>query len=91
MSPIPVGTTIWVNGTSTMPGFLRESGSLVPRASYPRLWEYAQASGNLVTEAQWSANTGAFSSGDLTTTFRLPDSRGEFIRGWDDGRGVDVG
>jgi len=27
-------------------------------------------------------------SGD---NFRLPDLRGEFIRGWDDGRGVDVG
>lgn len=24
-------------------------------------------------------------------TFRLPDLRGEFIRGWDDGRGVDNG
>ncbi|MGY4171622.1 phage tail protein [Bradyrhizobium sp. USDA 4529] len=91
MSPIPVGTTIWVNGTATMPGFLKENGSLVPRASYPRLWEYALASGYLVTEGQWSANSGAFSSGDLATTFRLPDSRGEFIRGWDDGRGVDAG
>jgi phage-related tail fiber protein len=29
--------------------------------------------------------------GDGTTTFNLPDLRGEFIRGWDDGRGVDVG
>jgi phage-related tail fiber protein len=63
----------------------------VPRASFPRLWEFAQASGNMVTEAQWGANTGAFSSGDLATTFRLPDSRGEFIRGWDDSRDVDAG
>ncbi|KAK3606825.1 hypothetical protein CHS0354_018419 [Potamilus streckersoni] len=27
--------------------------------------------------------------GDGATTFRLPDLRGEFIRGWDNGRGVD--
>lgn len=32
-----------------------------------------------------------FGLGDGTTTFNLPDLRGEFIRGWDDGRGVDTG
>ncbi|NLR74201.1 hypothetical protein HF682_03415 [Leeia sp. IMCC25680] len=32
-----------------------------------------------------------FGLGDGTTTFNLPDLRGEFMRGWDDGRGVDVG
>ncbi|NLR73595.1 hypothetical protein HF682_00275 [Leeia sp. IMCC25680] len=29
--------------------------------------------------------------GDGTTTFNLPDLRGEFMRGWDDGRGLDTG
>ena len=29
--------------------------------------------------------------GQTDTTFNLPDLRGEFIRGWDNGRGVDVG
>ena len=29
--------------------------------------------------------------GQTSTTFRLPDLRGEFVRGWDDGRGVDPG
>lgn len=28
--------------------------------------------------------------GDGSTTFNIPDIRGEFIRGWDDSRGVDV-
>jgi phage-related tail fiber protein len=32
-----------------------------------------------------------FSSGNGTTNFRLPDLRGEFIRGWDKGRGIDSG
>ncbi|MFZ2155662.1 MAG: hypothetical protein WAV72_06020, partial [Bradyrhizobium sp.] len=53
---------------------------------------YAAASGNIVTDASWLAgNSGAFSTGDLSTTFRIPDARGEFIRGYDDGRGVDSG
>lgn len=29
--------------------------------------------------------------GDGATTFNLPDLRGEFLRGWDDGRGLDAG
>ena len=29
--------------------------------------------------------------GDGSTTFNLPDMRGEFLRGWDNGRGVDWG
>ena len=32
-----------------------------------------------------------FGQGDGSTTFTLPDLRGEFIRGWDNGRGVDSG
>jgi microcystin-dependent protein len=29
--------------------------------------------------------------GDGSTTFAVPDLRGEFPRGWDDGRGIDSG
>ncbi|HBS5739834.1 TPA: tail fiber protein [Klebsiella pneumoniae] len=42
-------------------------------------------------------NGAAFSATDYPqlakafTAFKLPDLRGEFIRGWDDGRGVDSG
>ena len=32
-----------------------------------------------------------FGIGDGSTTFNLPDLRGEFIRGWDAGRGIDPG
>jgi len=32
-----------------------------------------------------------YGEGDGNTTFNLPDARGEFIRGWDNGRGVDSG
>lgn len=32
-----------------------------------------------------------YGNGNGTTTFNLPDLRGEFLRGWDDGRGIDAG
>jgi microcystin-dependent protein len=73
---------------------LKLNGALLNRVSFARLWAYAQASGNLVTDAAWLAANGpigAFSQGDGSTTFRIPDLRGEFIRGFDDGRGADAG
>lgn len=92
MSPVPVGSSIIVNGNVAPPGFLKENGALISRATYPALYAYAVTSGNIVTEAAWpSGNQGSFSTGDLSTTFRIPDSRGEFIRGWDDSRGLDSG
>jgi phage-related tail fiber protein len=90
--PVPVGSTVWINATTPPAGFIKENGALLSRASYPALWAFANASGNIVAEASWAAgNNGAFSTGDLSTNFRIPDSRGEFIRGYDDSRGVDSG
>lgn len=92
MGPVPVGTTIYVNGTTAPPGFLKENGALISRASFPALTTYALSSANLASEATWAAgfNQG-FSTGDLSTTIRLPDTRGVFVRNFDDGRGIDPG
>ncbi|MGP6422624.1 phage tail-collar fiber domain-containing protein [Pseudomonas pharyngis] len=55
-------------------GWLRCNGAAVSRTTYARLF------------AMLGAHYGA---GDGLTTFNLPDMRGLFPRGWDDGRGVD--
>jgi microcystin-dependent protein len=73
---IPVGTTIYGSWTSAPPGTLKENGALVSRTTYARLF------------AEIGTTYGA---GDGSTTFALPESRGEFVRGLDDGRGVDSG
>lgn len=68
-------------------GYLKCNGALVNRSNYPALWAYAQASGTLVSEADWQGGRwGCFSKGNDRTTFRLPELRGEFIRCWADGR-----
>lgn len=62
---------------STAPaGWLAADGSSVSRTSYAALFSRI---GTL------------FGAGNGTTTFTLPDFRGEFIRGWDNGRGIDPG
>lgn len=74
------------------PGAIAYDGAELQRADFPELWEWAQQYAAIVTDAEWHADMwGAFSSGDGVTTFRVPDLRGEVIRGWDAGRGVDPG
>ena len=55
-------------------GWLKADGSLFNRLAYAALFA---AIGSL------------YGAGDGSTTFRLPDLRGQFIRGLDDGAGVD--
>ncbi len=57
-------------------GWLECTGQAVSRPTYARLF---------------AEINDAFGAGDGATTFNLPDLRGEFLRGWDNGRGVDVG
>jgi hypothetical protein len=86
-----VGAIVLEVRTTARAGFLKLNGALLNRADYPALWAYAQASGAIVAEASWSANNwGCFSTGNGSTTFRIPELRGEFLRCWDDARGADA-
>ena len=55
-------------------GWLKCDGSAVSRTTYNGLFSIIGTT---------------FGNGDGSTTFNLPDLRGEFIRGWDNGRGID--
>lgn len=57
-------------------GWLKCNGAAVLRASYPRLFEQIGTIWNI--------------GGESSLQFRVPDFRGEFLRGFDDGRGVDT-
>lgn len=62
--------------SSAPTGWLKCNGAAVSRTTYSRLF---------------TAIGTTFGAGDGSTTFNLPDLRGEFVRGWDDGRGIDAG
>lgn len=73
----PPGLVAPFGRTGTISGWLACDGQTVSRTTYAALFA---AIGT-------TFNTG----GELITVFRLPDLRGEFIRGLDAGRGVDAG
>jgi len=88
----PVGTVLMGYFPSAPSGYLLAQGQLVSRTTYAALWAYVSGATLTVSEATWSAGSqGLFSAGDGSTTFRLPDLRGEFLRATDSGRGVDSG
>lgn len=57
-------------------GWIKANGAAIKRVDY---------------NALFSAIGTTFGAGDGSSTFNLPDLRGEFIRGLDDGRGVNAG
>jgi microcystin-dependent protein len=74
-SGIPTGQVIYVAFSSAPTGYLKANGAAISRTTYSTLF---------------TAIGTTFGVGDGSTTFNVPDLRGEFIRGWDDSRGVDT-
>ncbi|MEQ8392362.1 MAG: phage tail protein, partial [Thalassospira sp.] len=77
---VVIGSEIGTVSAFAMPtppeGWLVCDGSAVSRSEYAALF----------------ATVGTlWGHGDEVSTFNLPDLRGEFVRGFDDGRGVDAG
>ena len=73
---VPSGTVIHFAGQTAPAGWLKANGAAVSRTAYAALF---------------AAIGTTYGAGDGRSTFNLPDLRGEFIRGWDDGRGIDRG
>lgn len=71
-------------------GFVPLDGSVLNRTVYAALWSFANSSGNIVAEVDWATSKMAFSSGNGSSTFRLPDARGIAVAGADNGAGVDA-
>lgn len=73
---VNTGDIIYRTSNTVPVGYLKANGALISRVTYSDLFSVIGTT---------------FGAGDGSTTFNLPDLRGEFIRAWDDGRGVDTG
>jgi len=74
VSGVPSGAVMSFASETAPTGWLKANGAAVSRTTYADLF------GAIGT---------VFGAGDGSTTFLLPDMRGQFARGWDDGRGLD--
>lgn len=70
----PTGSVIAHAGNTAPQGYLKCDGREHLRADYPELFAVIGT---------------RFGNGNGSTSFNVPELRGEFIRGWDDGRGTD--
>ena len=82
LADLPPGTIQWFAMQTPPAGWLECDGTLLSKVSnngqYAALW----------TAIGYTYNKQADGTAD---NFRLPDLRGQFLRGWDHGRGVDAG
>lgn len=75
-SGISPGVVMFFGSGNLPSGWLKANGAAISRTTYADLFAVIGT---------------VYGVGDGSTTFALPDLRGEFIRGWDDGRGIDSG
>ena len=71
----PAGTVIYSARSTAPTGYLKANGAAVSRSTYATLF---------------AAIGTVYGAGDGSTTFNVPELRGEFARGLDDGRGIDT-
>ena len=89
------GVIAFVPYTTPPPGWLKSNGAAIAVASYPDLAALLYVGNTLNPTALFGYRTTSTSSPSTNRSTSgqyivLPDLRGEFIRGWDDSRGVDA-
>jgi len=72
----PAGTVIYSARSTAPTGYIKANGAAISRSTFSVLF---------------AAIGTQYGVGDGSTTFNVPDLRGEFIRGWSDGHTVDSG
>jgi microcystin-dependent protein len=72
----PAGMISSFCASSAPTGWLQCNGAAVSRTTYSDLF---------------AAIGTVYGTGDGSTTFNVPEMRGEFLRGWDNSRGIDSG
>ncbi|HGT2342747.1 TPA: prophage tail fiber N-terminal domain-containing protein [Yersinia enterocolitica] len=86
-SGIPLGMSWFHDSRDHLPeGTAAKDGQILSRALFPDIWaELAAGLRPMIDDATWLANPHArasFSSGDGSTTFRLPDWNGKSVGSW---------
>ena len=88
----PIGQPFFHLGDGPPLGALQLSGYVLSRTDYAVLWDHINASANkitLISDSAWHNNRwGCYSTGNGTTTFRVPQTINEFIRARSSGQSI---
>jgi microcystin-dependent protein len=92
---LPIGSIMAFTSVSIPTGWLECNGAIVPTASFQPLYSVVQnnssSGGNPTADFGYLCDVYGSFNPLLGTYFKLPDLRGEFVRGYDNGRGIDTG
>ena len=72
-----IGMVAYFASSTAPTGWLKANGAVLPKANYQNLY-------NSLPKNSAGTNTLWWKNGDGPSNFRLPDLRGQFIRGWAD-------
>ncbi|WP_159053612.1 tail fiber protein [Variovorax sp. PMC12] len=91
----PPGTFAWTLRPAAPSGYLKANGSAISVSAYPELTAAIYCGDAYNATAAWgyraTSSTSPATNRSTTGAFLvLPDVRAEFIRGYDDGRGIDT-
>lgn len=95
LESVPIGSLIYVKRTTAPAGTLKANGAAVSVSTYADLTAaiYCGDANNATANDCYRCTDPGDPGGTRSTNggyIKLPDERGEYSRGWDDGRGVDV-
>ena len=91
---VPVGAEFYVAYTVAPEGYLESNGAELLISNYGELASaiYVGDANNADTNILFGFKTDGAGNRSITGThIKIPDRRGEFVRGWDNGRGIDTG
>lgn len=80
----PIGSVSWFATSAAPDSYLECDGSVLRIADYNDLYQI------IGTTFNTGASSLYYSSENVLTGFGIPDLRGEFVRGWDHGRNIDM-
>lgn len=86
-----VGSLLLDTQPTPRAGYIKSGVQNLSRVTYAALRAWAQHNGLMVAPGVWAAGTIQCADNADGTTFRIYDVRGEFLRAWDDNRGLDIG
>ncbi|MDF0377706.1 hypothetical protein [Methylophilus sp. YYY-1] len=86
-----IGSMLLDTQATPRPGYFKTGTANLSRSTYAAVRAWGKHNGLFVSDSLWVAGNIVFCDNSDGLTFKAYDLRGEFLRLWDDSRGIDPG